>query len=148
MQDVTLALVNFNGLVLLCPIWSFFVRTLYSPHRTSKDLFFCVLCGHVSLVQDVILSSSNFNGLILLCPIWSSFAKMLYSPHRTSKDLFFCVSCGHVSLVQDVILTSSNFNGLILLCPIWLCLASAGRYTPFIELQKTCSSVSYMVTFC
>lgn len=63
-------------------------------------------------------------------------------------DSFFCVLYDHFLLVQDVILTLVNFNGLVYLCPIWSCFASAGRHTPLIEFQWTCSFVSYMVIFC
>jgi hypothetical protein len=38
-------------------------------------------------------------------------------------------------------LPSWNFAGLVLLCPVWLCFCSAGRYTPFINLQRTCFCV-------
>jgi hypothetical protein len=123
-------------LFFLCPVWSCFARMLYSLHWTSKDLFFCVLCGHVSLVQDVILPSLNFNAPVLLCPVWSCFAicRTLYSLHWTPKDLFLCVLYGHVLLVQDVMLASWNLKGLVMLCLIWLCFASAGRYALFMEV--------------
>ncbi len=50
--------------------------------------------------------------------------------------------------MQDVIPPSLNFNGLVFLCPIWSSFASAGRYVHLMELEKTCSIVSYMLVFC
>jgi hypothetical protein len=45
-------------------------------------------------------------------------------------------------------LASWNLKGLVLLCLVCLCFASAGRFAPLMELQRTCSFVSYMVVFC
>ncbi len=45
-------------------------------------------------------------------------------------------------------LASWNLKRHVLLCLIWLCFASAGRFACLMELEKTCSVVSYMVVFC
>jgi hypothetical protein len=133
------------------------------------DLFFCVLYVHVLLGRYTPL----IKGLVLLCLVWSCFTSAgryaplikfqwthsfvsymvifcysLYSPHQTSKDLLFCVLYGHVLLVQDVILPSLISKGLVLLCPRWSSFANAGRYARLMELERTCSTMSYMLVFC
>ncbi len=50
--------------------------------------------------------------------------------------------------MSDVMLVSWSLKELVLLCFICLCFASVGRFAPLMELQRTCSFVSYMVMFC